>query len=383
LKIFAITNVFGRPWDPIRGPFNQIIFDGLARRNELTLFVPVSFIEAFRNFSDFFATRRKRTDAWPYADYFIYWYIPGLSQNINAYFMFLSLLLARPRAVLFKPWDATFGSWLYPDCVVAHWVAKLRRIPSFAHAIGSDVNVSTTQAPIRKQIVKYLSGCTKVFTVSADLGRKLADIGIPKDRLEVVYNGVNGEVFNVRDRAEARLSVGLPLNKKIILFVGRISREKGCFELLTAFAKLRKDKEDLILVVAGYGALLPELKAIAKSLGILDSVIFPGPVPHSSLSNWYSSADLFCLPSYMEGIPNVVMEAMSSGIPVVATNVGGIPEVLDSLAGIMIAPRDAIKLEVGLRQALDDVWNQSKIRSHVSNYTWDATVDQMQRSLSA
>jgi glycosyltransferase involved in cell wall biosynthesis len=381
MKILAITNVFGRPWDTLKGPFNQIIFDGLAARNELTLLVPVSFIEVIQNFRSFFSRRKTGTARWPYADYFIYWHIPGVFQGINSIFMFLSLLVARPKTVLFGQWDLVFASWLFPDCVVANWIGRMRGIPSFAHAIGSDVNVFAKRKVMRLQILFFLKGCSKIMTVSGDLERKLQGLGIPKERTQVVYNGVDGDVFKLQNRNEARSEISLSAGNKMILFVGRLSREKGCIELLDAFAQLVAIKEDVVLVFVGYGSLLDELVAKASALGLSKKVMFAGPIAHADLGKWFAAANLFCLPSYMEGVPNVVMEAMSCGVPIVATNVGGIPEVVHSDAGILVNPQEVNSLTAALALCLDTEWSPDAIRGHAGKYTWSATITEIEESM--
>jgi glycosyltransferase involved in cell wall biosynthesis len=378
MKVLAISNVFGRPWQPIRGPYNQIIFNELNKRHELSVLVPVSFVDVFKYFSRYLRVQSTTAVQWPYAKYFIYWYIPGVSQSVNAYFMFFSLAVSYPRLVFIQKWDVVFGSWLYPDCVVANWIGRIRSIPSIAHAIGSDVNVVAFKPLQRNQILRFLNGCYRVLTVSADLGKKLAALGIQEAILRTVYNGVDGAVFERKDKNLARQSLQLPLDRKQITFVGSLFREKGCLELLSAFGKLDPIARKLSLVFVGEGGMLAALKSEAERLGILSHVLFAGRVLHGDLGPWFAASDITCLPSYMEGVPNVIMESMSCGVPVVASNVGGIPEVLDPVAGVMVEPRDAEGLAVALNDALNRSWDAAAIRAHVSQYTWNDTVEQIE-----
>ena len=378
MKVLAISNVFGRPWEPIRGPYNQIIFNELAKRHEISVLVPVSFIDVFKHFWAYWSVHRTTRVKWPYARYFVYWYIPGVSQSVNAVFMFFSVAIACPRILFFKKWDVVFGSWLYPDCVVANWVGRLRGIPSISHAIGSDVNIVAFKPLQSRQITKFLNGCFRVLTVSADLGHKLAKIGIQKPRLEVVYNGVDAEVFQPTDRAEVRAKLGLPLDAKIITFVGSLFREKGCMELVKAFSQLDPAKNNLRLVFVGQGGMLGQLKAEAQALGVEEYVRFVGRVLHADLGPWFAASDLTTLPSYNEGVPNVIMESMSCGVPVVSSDVGGIPEVLTDFAGIMVPAKNVIALTDGLKQALARSWDADAIRRHAGTYTWKNTVDQIE-----
>ena len=378
MRVLAISNVFGRPWEPIRGPYNQIIFNELAKRHEITVLVPVSFIDVLKHFVAYCYVYRATRLKWPYARYFIYWYIPGVSQSVNALFMFFSVAVACPRIVFQKKWDVMFGSWLYPDCVVANWVGRLRGIPSISHAIGSDVNIVAFKPLQSRQITKFLNGCYRVLTVSADLGLKLAKIGIHKPRLEVVYNGVDSDVFRPITQAEVRAKLGLPLDAKIITFVGSLFREKGCIELVTSFARLAPTKNNLLLVFVGQGGMLDQLKSEARSLGVYERVHFIGRVMHADLGPWFAASDLTALPSYNEGVPNVIMESMSCGVPVVASDVGGIPEVLPDFAGIMVPAKNVTALTEALKQAMARKWNSDDIRRHAGTYTWKNTVDQIE-----
>jgi glycosyltransferase involved in cell wall biosynthesis len=378
MKVLAISNVFGRPWEPIRGPYNQIIFDELAKRHEINVLVPVSFIDVFKNFLAYWFVNRTTRFKWPYARYFIYWYIPGVSQSINSLFMFFSIAIAFPRILFFKKWDVIFGSWLYPDCVVANWVGRLRGIPSISHAIGSDVNIVAFKPLQKRQIKRFLNGCFRVLTVSADLGAKLATIGIEKPRLEVVYNGVDGEVFRPIPKNQVRTKLGLPVDATIITFVGSLFKEKGCVELVKAFAALSPAKNNLLLVFVGQGGMLSQLKSDAERLGIAEQVRFIGRILHAELGPWFAAADITTLPSYNEGVPNVIMESMSCGVPVVASNVGGIPEVLADFAGIMVPSQNVAALTAGLSEALNRKWDANEIRRHAGTYTWKNTVDQIE-----
>jgi glycosyltransferase involved in cell wall biosynthesis len=378
MKVLAISNVFGRPWEPIRGPYNQIIFNELAKRHEISVLVPVSFVDVFKNFLAYWFVYRTTNTKWPYARYFIYWYIPGVSQSINSLFMFFSVAIACPRILFVKKWDVIFGSWLYPDCVVANWVGRLRGIPSISHAIGSDVNIVAFKPLQKRQITRFLNGCYRVLTVSADLGAKLATIGIEKPKLEVVYNGVDAQVFQPIPKAEVRAKLGLPLDATIITFVGSLFREKGCVELVSAFAALSPAKNNMLLVFVGQGGMLSQLKAQAQMLGVSDHVRFAGRVLHADLGPWFAAADLTTLPSYNEGVPNVIMESMSCGVPVVASDVGGIPEVLADFAGIMVPSKDVVALTAGLSEALVRKWDANEIRRHAGTYTWKNTVDQIE-----
>ena len=160
------------------------------------------------------------------------------------------------------------------------------------------------------------------------------------DTVQVIPNGVDGDVFSPERRSRPR---GGTAN---ILFVGRLAGQKGVDVLLHALAQTSAQAR---LLVAGDGPCLEDLKDLAEKLGIRDQVEFLGWVERESLPGIYADADILALPSRDEGMPNVVLEAMASGLPVVAASVGGTPElVVDGETGLLVAPDDVRALASAL-----------------------------------
>ncbi len=153
---------------------------------------------------------------------------------------------------------------------------------------------------------------------------------------------------------------GLGIEGRVVLYVSRMSFRKGPHLLLNAFQNLAKEIDDVTLVMVGSGEMLPFLKAQAKFLGIEDRVVFTGYVPGNTLPKLFGMADVFVLPSTTaEAFGIVILEAMASGIPVVATNVGGIPEVIKkSRSGILVPPGD----EVALKNAIHTLLSAENLR---------------------
>ncbi|MCX6403828.1 MAG: glycosyltransferase, partial [Actinobacteria bacterium] len=127
--------------------------------------------------------------------------------------------------------------------------------------------------------------------------------------------------------------------------------------------------------IVGNGADRKWLDQEVSKLKLESRVHVVGSVLHENLPEYFSAADLFCLPSYREGVPNVLMEAMSSGKPCVASNVDGIPEVLADFCGVMPPPQNTDALTTAIELALSCNWDSSRIRSHASQYSWEATGD--------
>jgi glycosyltransferase involved in cell wall biosynthesis len=373
MKLLAITNLFGRPWDTTVGTFNQRIFEQINSRCELTLLVPIPWTEIVKFPKQYFAANSQQRKIWPFVHYFPYIYIPKLSQSLNVYFLLFSVIIFCPFIVLFRRWDAVIGSWIYPDGLVAVLLGKIKRIPALAVALGTDVNDLANRTKQRSQVRRILSQGTSTVTVSKDLANKLAALGIAQNKLHVILNGVDSNSFKPQPKSLAKMELGLNPSEKLVLFVGSHIPEKGCFELIKAFAQLTKLHSNCKLAMIGGGASALALQELVSQLNLDAKVTFLGKLNHDLLPSWFSAADALCLPSYREGIPNVIMEAMAAGLPVVATSVGGIPEVVTKETGVLIAPRDIESLLTGLSQVLSQQWNTTAIRASVRDYTWDAT----------
>jgi glycosyltransferase involved in cell wall biosynthesis len=375
MKLLALSNLFPRPWDKTRATYNQKIFSEISRRCDLTLLVPVPWTEIFKFPRQYFRARRDSTEIWPFVHYFPYLYIPRLSQGLNAYFLLFSVLLFCPIIVAFRQWDAVLGSWIYPDSIVAVMLGRLRKKATLAVALGTDINDLANRGMQRHQIQQYLEKCSSVLTVSNDLARKVAALGVEAAKIHTIYNGIDGDSFKPQDKLVAKQKLGFQDDCKIILFVGNLIKEKGCFELIQSFSDLVRTNEQYKLVLIGGGPIRAELEVLVTKLHLSSSVTFVGKVLHDALPDWFGSADIFCLPSYREGIPNVVMEALASGVPVVATSVGGIPEIVDSDCGVLVDAHSVTDLTAGLQKAIERKWNSEAIATRVKQYTWSATGD--------
>ena len=135
-----------------------------------------------------------------------------------------------------------------------------------------------------------------------------------------------------------------------MLFVGRLDTTKGIVELLDAFASLATRRPNLRLAYVGDGPGGGHLRRKAKHLALEDRITLTGACSSQKVAQWLAAANVLALPSYNEGCPNVVIEALSCGRPVIATNVGGIPELVNEESGILVAPRDSRALAAPLKR---------------------------------
>jgi glycosyltransferase involved in cell wall biosynthesis len=189
-----------------------------------------------------------------------------------------------------------------------------------------------------------------VVTTNHRFVRLLEDRGVRRDAITVLHNAVREVRATAEEASELRARLGLSPDERVVLAVGRLSHEKGQEYLVRAAASWRGRAR---LVIAGDGPDRSALERLAREIGCGDSVIFAGLTPH--VAPFYAIANVFVLPSLSEGSPNALLEAMAAGLPIVATDVGGVPEIAaDDVNALLVPPRDSHVLAAAVRALLDD-----------------------------
>lgn len=310
------------------------------------------------------------------ANYYDFFAIPLISRPLNGWMEFRALL---PHVRAFAP-DVVFGCFLYPAGYAAFKIGKSLGAPVVNMSIGSDINrigdpISAwyTRALLREQDF--------LVTVSEDLRKKAVAMGAPPAKTRTILNGCDLQVFHPGDRNQARKQLGIDRlgidpSVEAVVYVGRMDLTKGLHELVEAAVKLRPSRPALHVFIVGDGfdrAAVEEKILLNNAAGYIH--LFPG-CTFDEVALWMTAADLVTLPSYMEGCPNVVLEALACGRPVVATNVGGIPEILNDTCGRLVPPRDPVKLAEALAAVLDRSWDAAAISAHGSR-SWSATAAEL------
>jgi teichuronic acid biosynthesis glycosyltransferase TuaC len=267
----------------------------------------------------------------------------------------------------FRP-DVVLSYCIYPDAFAAISVARKLGVPVIAGARGSDL-LRISDAFTRHQIKRALQWCDYVIAVSSELISKAVELGACKDRTRVIPNGCETSIFFPAERDEAKRELALPNGCQLVTFVGRLVRLKGLSELLTAFKSLLGAHPSLVLACIGDGPLMPELRELCATMGIQDRVYFTGNLPATAVARWLAASDLFCLPSHSEGCPSAVIEALACGRPVVATDVGGIPDLIRPSCGILVPPKNSGALQSAIGKALSTDWDALEI-SRSFTRTW-------------
>ncbi len=183
----------------------------------------------------------------------------------------------------------------------------------------------------------------RLVTVCQAFAQELSgSAGVPIDKISVQHNAIRRRpTVSTADVEVLRKSLGLADNERVVLSVGRLSREKAHVDLIEAFKRLRETKPDLSikLIIVGDGPERSRLEAAVEATGYEERVVFTGQL--TDVQPFYAMADVFALPSHSEGSPNVLLEAMAANLPIVATAVGGVPEmVANDESALLVPPND-------------------------------------------
>jgi glycosyltransferase involved in cell wall biosynthesis len=204
--------------------------------------------------------------------------------------------------------------------------------------------------------------------VSRALKDSLIALDVPADKIQVLRNGVDLEFFKPVERERVRQR--LDMRRRTLLSVGNLLAFKGHGVVIQALALL----QDCDLVIIGDGPDRIAFQALARECGVGERVRFAGPITQDELREYYGAADALVLASSREGWPNVLLEALACGTPVVATSVGGMPEIVASTeAGLVVSERTAEALAGGLRQLFSSIPDRAATRRYAEQFSWAAT----------
>jgi glycosyltransferase involved in cell wall biosynthesis len=244
----------------------------------------------------------------------------------------------------FRP-EVVYATWAYPDGWAAVELAREARLPVVVKVHGSDVLLLRSYRARRRRTIEGLTRADAVVAVSRHLAGQVVQMGVDARRVSVVYNGIDRELFHAGAMAERDHS-GAPL----VLFVGNLLPVKGPDVLVDACDRLARRGVRFECRLIGQGVMKGAIERQIGERGLADRVKLLGPQPLEELPAWYRRARVLVLPSHSEGVPNVVLEALACGTPVVATRVGGLPEIVGGEG--LVAAGDAAALAAAIESAL-------------------------------
>lgn len=313
--------------------------------------------------------------------------------NVNVYFpRFLHLPLGyfrkrrgeREARVIEKliqkkniEFDLIHAHFTWPSGYAGAILKSKYGVPLIITAHGYDVYDLPFRKSVWFEVVKtVLNSVDRIITVSNSNFRILTNkLGISDDKIFVIPNGFNPNLFKVMDKATVRKQLVLPQDKIIILNVASLVPEKGHRYLIEAMKEIVKVGKDILCVIVGDGKLKDKLKKQSMVLNLENYIKFIGAKPHHEIPLWMNACDLFVLPSLSESFGIVQIEAMACGKPVVATRNGGSEEIIISEDyGLLCEPADPEDLAEKILIALDREWDGGRIREYAERFVLEDVV---------
>lgn len=371
IRALLFTNLFPSPVEPQRGLFNLNRFRALAELCPVHVVVPVAAWKRALRPVELVRATSQRWDG-IVATYPTNWTVPRLAPHLHAREMYRSVRSHVAKVHREFPFDVILGAFGYPDAVVAAALGRDAGCPVVALVQGSDINELAQRPRLRDEILEGLTSATRVVAVSDELRQRLEELGVAPDRIVVQHNGVDGDLFHIREKADARSELDIPADTRLVCFVGNLVDEKGPDVLLEAiadptFANTRRVE----VVFIGDGVRKARLQARAAAVSVDSRVHFTGRRPSTEVARWIAAADVLCLPSRREGCPNAVLESLASGRPVVATTVGAVPQLVTQTNGLTVPPGDSRALATALDSCLKRTWDPQALRRTVPALNWN------------
>lgn len=341
--------------------------------------------------------KRQETMEGVYVRRFVYFYPTssqtlsnehGLMANVRNSFLakvqvapfLLAEWLALLRIIRQEDIDVVNSHWMVPQGLVA---AVAKRFLSFHHLVtihAGDI-FALRRWPAGSRIARIIANHTEGFLPVSQYNRQVLEELVGKEiEARILPMGVDSRYFTPTDDKKAiRQQLGIPF-RRVMLFVGRLSEKKGIQYLIRSIKILSQQLQDAGLLVVGSGPLENDLQDESRVLGLEERIKFVGPKNHEQLRDYYAAADVTVVPSIVdskgdtEGVPVVVLESLSTGTPVVATRVGGIPEVIvHGYNGYLVEEKSSEALATALTTFFEDGHKMSdNALSTARKYDWTA-----------
>ncbi|VEL97881.1 glycosyltransferase involved in cell wall biosynthesis [Alteromonas sp. 76-1] len=367
--LLFFTNLHPLPWQETRATYNLEETKHLSEHYDIKKLIPVPWFIWLKQVLVNGYRTDKNTCLFPF------FYVPKVMTSLHPLFLGISIVISVKPLLWILRANRVIASWAYAEGVCAAFFKGLVGNKLIIESLGSDINALMTK-PLHKRQMKWAFKKATFVTGKSQALVTAIHSHTSRVNAEVVYNGVDFESFTLRS-SPVFISAEIKL-----VFIGSVIKTKGIFELIDAIALLKKQNCTINLNLLGAGAQMKDLEERISQLGVADSVNLVGPIPHDSLMSFIHDSDALILPSYREGVPNVVMESLSTGTPVIVTKVGGIPEVVqENTNGVFINALSGEGVKEAILKAKNTEWQSDAIRASISHLTWANTAQHIQSLL--
>lgn len=386
MKCLVLSDTFPNRLEPWRGPYNRRQFECLADHCSVEVVDPLPWPKLLQG-TCYWSLPGKIDSVLPGIKicHPVFWYLPlaGRSQSWRG------VLRAARKALrkrLQSSYDIVVSTFAYPHGLAAKYLAQELEIPYAVKVRGSDLHSLPKTGKRRCRTAEAIRDAAAVVAVSSNLADIATNLGCPAERVHVLPNGVDADRFRMIPRMQARATLGIEASEKLLLFVGSLRPVKGLDTLIDAFEKLTGHPEigqSVHLAIAGDGPLRKWLESQVSRRDLEERIRLLGTLSREDVCLWMNAADTVVLPSRNEGCPNVVLESLSCGTPVVASRVGAVPDLLDETCGIQVQPGDSVLLSEAIAVVLGKSWEPIDIHGKVRNQSWQLNSRKFYRILCA
>lgn len=381
IKLLVITHTFPTKYNPIAAIFllNQLL--ELKKYCEIKVIFPYLYspkIKLFNPYHEFSKIPKKeKIDGIQiyHPKYFMFprrLFVPKFLNFFLVVESFLSYFSSKKKAEnITEEWN--------PDIIHMHGSlaegllgVRLKRKykkPLLLTVYGEDITRFSKEMFSNYLTEFTLKNSDAIICQSKFLEKEINSIGIHNKKFFIIPMGVLTSEFKPENKDDHRKILNLPLNKKIILFVGHLVTRKGVEYLIRAIESVSKENKNVLCCIIGKGPLEDDLKKLTSELKLNEYIKFLGQKNHSEVAQYMNACDILVLPSLNEGLPVVLCEALACGKPVVATDVAGTPELVDKDVGYLVKPKDAVDLAKKIILALNKKWKKEKLLKKAKQFS--------------
>lgn len=377
-KILAISYLFPNSEKPNHGIFVYNRLNAMAKYADVTVINPIpwsplhSFIDKFKHLRNIPA-KTQRGNLTIYHPRYLS--IPGYAKGIEIP-TYRSAVKRVINDIGFD-FDLIDLHWTFPDLPTGDYLSNRYGVPYRVTLRGMEA-FHIQDGDVRQgAVAQYLNTVGSIISLSTEMANQAISMGVSPEKVTVIRNGVDTEMFFYKPIEESRALLKLPKEHRIVLGVGSLIHRKGFDVVIKAMAEIESKEKLFHFYILGSegpeGDYRSELKKLVREKELENFVHFVGAVPNETLVDWYNAADVFCLSSRGEGSPNVLTEALACGCSAVSTKVGSAPDIMESEKdlGVLVDVDDSHNMRDALLQLLANENDRQQRAEVFGKYTWD------------